>query len=288
MKPKITLILCVRNAGPSLPRLLNSVLKQKSLPGYELIVTDSQSTDGSPQIIKSEKLKVKNLRFIKVRPENFGHGKTRNQLIKTARGEIIVFISQDIGIKSDLWLFNLLKPFDDKKIAGVFARQTPYGNTNPYERFFYAQAYPDKPRIISNKNGVKFSTTSIFFSMVCGAARKNLLLKYPFPVDKDTAIDQWWAKDVLNEGYKIIYTTESAVYHSHNYSFSELLKRNYQSAKSLRGFPKESILKSIISLLSYYKKETVYVYKNGKIKDLIWMILYEKARMLGFMVGSIW
>ncbi len=269
-----------------LPKLIRQIAKQKKVPALELIIADTYSTDGSWEYIKRIK-ELTNLRIkvLRIKPRNFGHGKTRNELVKIAKGKIIVFISQDIKITSNLWLYHLIKPLEKSEVGAAFSRQIPHPDANLYDKFFYSQAYPNKNRIIDAKN-LTFGVDTIFFSMVSAAAKKSLLIKYPFVKDKDASIDQWWAKTVIEKGFKIAYVSKTVVYHSHNYSLKELFKRNFYSGQSLIGFPKEPFLKSLVSILKYLQNEAGFVWMKRGVAGLLKMMIYETVRILGFVLGS--
>jgi rhamnosyltransferase len=285
MKLLITIILCIKNGRAYLPDLFEKIGSQKGKFEIELLVCDSGSTDGSFEFVKSKKRKVKNIRqkVFRIKPEEFRHGKTRNMLVKKATGSIVVFLSQDIQIPNSWWLHHLLKPFQNKNIAGVFCRQKPNANANPFDKFFYSQTYPHKNRIIKNQNP-KLGVNRIFFSMVCGATRKELIVKYPFVGNRDWAIDQWWAKTVLEKGLGIFYTADTFVFHSHDYSLGEIWQRNVLLGRSLLDFPKEGFFKISAEWALYVIRE-FWFGKLGVKK--IGILPYELFRLIGFWWGGV-
>lgn len=288
MQTKVTIILCVLNGDKFLDELLHSIFCQKADFRAELIVVDSGSKDKSLEILKNFQFKISNLksavdfRFLNIRPRSFFHGKTRNKLVKMAKGELVVFVSQDIQIPNNQWLVNLIRPFTDRETAGVFCRQKPRFDANVYDKFFYQNTYPDKNFIIHTDNP-KLGISTIFFSMVCGAMRRNLLLKYPFVQNKDWAIDQWWAKSVLEKHLKIFYTRDTFVYHSHNYSWREVWQRNFLLGKSLKWFPKTNLFMSIACWLNYVFREI----KEVGGRERVGVLFYELWRLAAFIYGGV-
>jgi len=279
MTKSLSLILCTKNAMGFLPSLIGEIGKQKNIGSFEFIIADTYSTDGSWEFLKNVQGKMYNVQLFQIKPKDFGHGKTRNELIKKAKGKIIVFISQDIKINDNLWLYHLIKPLENPKIGASFCRQIPYPDANIYDKFFYSRAYPNKDRIINGVGDLKFDPDTIFFSMVSAATKKNLLIKHPFVKGRDASIDQWFAKAVIEEGYKIQYVASTAVYHSHNYSLKELFKRNFYSGQSLIGFPKDNFLESIYSVLGYLAREAVFIWKTRGVKGIMGMVVYEATRI---------
>ena len=74
----------------------------------ELIIIDYGSTDNTLNTAKSYPVKI-----IKIQPEEFGHGKTRNLGANLANGTHIVYLTQDAIPYSINWLKELTEPFKD-------------------------------------------------------------------------------------------------------------------------------------------------------------------------------
>ena len=118
-----SIIIPTYNASKHLPSLLNS-LRSQTIKDYELIIIDSSSTDNTIEIADSF-----NARVIKIENETFDHGGTRTLAAKQAKGEILIFLSQDSSLFDDNSIENIAKPFDtDTKIVAVFGRQLPDKN----------------------------------------------------------------------------------------------------------------------------------------------------------------
>ena len=90
MKPKISIIIPVYNAGAAVVKLINSLLKDKYKP-IEIIAVDDGSTDDSFTLLK--KIKHENLKVF--HKENGGASSARNLGLRKASGEYISFIDAD-------------------------------------------------------------------------------------------------------------------------------------------------------------------------------------------------
>lgn len=284
---EISIVVGLYNSLARLPKLIDSLQRQKNVPSFELLAIDTSSADNTTQYLR----KIKNtlpftLSIFSVKKVDFGHGKTRNLIIKSAQGKIIVFISDDIEILSSEWLSRLIKPLKKNKVAAVFGRQIPYRESSCYDHFFYQKAYPPEDRLISKKDLQNFSATNIFYSMANACARADLLRKYPFVENKDSSVDQWWAKKILENGYFIFYTVQAEVKHSHIYNLRGLVKRQFLSGQSLRGFFNTSGLSTLQTGLKYIQEETIYIRKNCSIKILLLLPLYEGVRISSFFLGK--
>ena len=93
---KISVIVPVYNAADLLPRAVNSVLMQ-DFTGYEVILVDDGSTDGSAHICDEFAEHEANIRVI--HRENGGVSSARNAGIEAARGEYVMFMDADDAVR---------------------------------------------------------------------------------------------------------------------------------------------------------------------------------------------
>lgn len=90
---KVSVIIPVYNTELYLERCLNSIINQ-SFKNIELIIVNDNSTDNSPNIIKSFMQKYDNIKYIDNK-ENKGVSNCRNEAIKISEGEYILFVDSD-------------------------------------------------------------------------------------------------------------------------------------------------------------------------------------------------
>lgn len=235
MVERISLILLLNNGERFLPKLLAVLDGQQGDFVLELIVVDCASDDQGPKLIGEFKgKKINQKKIFPIKQKDFSHGGTRNLAVQKATGEIVVFLSQDALPADKYWLQNLVNHFNNPQIAGVFGRQLPREQTNPIEKYFYSISYPQESRVIDQNSDLNFSNQNLFFSNVNAAARRDLLLKFPFRSDLVMSEDQYWGRVIINHGYQIIYESKAQVWHSHNYNYSQLFTRYFQSGYSQR------------------------------------------------------
>src|SRR4029079_13339511 len=92
----------VMNGGADLVRCLAGIAAQEVEEEVEIVVVDSGSTDGGPERARAAGAVVH-----EISSEEFGHGRTRNLGVSLARGETIVFTSQDAVADDSGWLARL-------------------------------------------------------------------------------------------------------------------------------------------------------------------------------------
>jgi len=275
-----SIIIPTKNAGDSFQDTLEAIYAQKYLGEFEVIIIDSGSKDNTMKIARNYPAKVH-----QIKPQEFGHGKTRNFGASLSHGDYIVFLTQDAVPATDKWLSALISNFEDSRIAGVYGRQIPGGSANPMETFFLNIRYP-LSRMVSSAEQGKVDINTIFFSNANSAIRKEMWEKYPFDDSLIMSEDQEWAKKVLLGDYKIVYEAGAAVYHSHNYNLKTVFQRYFDSGASLNQFAGKEYGRFIYEGLTYTKSEMKFLITNGYAKWLPYAVFYDLAKFLGVSLGK--
>jgi glycosyltransferase involved in cell wall biosynthesis len=280
---KVSIIILSKNGRGRLKNVLDKVTGQKQDWDFEIIVIDSGSVDGSLAIIKDYPVKLYN-----IRPEDFSHSKTRNFAASLASGEYLVYLSQDAEPADNDWLKKLIAPLvDDLAVGAVFGKQVPYAETNPVNSFRVRWIYGDE--LLLKHAGVNsgFSRRSFNFSNVNSAVRRELLLRFPFREDLFFCEDVYLAKQLLSNGYKIVYSPAAAVIHSHNHSIQELFSRYFDIAIAYKKIGILDETKMIENEgIRYVIKELKHLIAGG---DGLWVplaLLSDLAKYLGFKAGA--
>ena len=98
----ISVIIPTLNAAQHLQPLL-SRLREQSFPPDEILVVDSASTDGTAALAQSLGARV-----ISIPRESFDHGGTRHLAATEARGDLLLFLTQDALPADDSYIRNLV------------------------------------------------------------------------------------------------------------------------------------------------------------------------------------
>ncbi len=235
-----TIVIPVKNGGKLLSKVLDRVFTQKTEYEYEVVCVDSGSTDDSINIMKKYPCKL-----FEIKPEEFGHGKTRNYGASKGVGEYILFLTQDALPADDCWLQNFIDGMkSDKEIVGGFGKHIPYPDCNEIDKRdlklhfegFGAQNTVYKLSTASDieryRDDEGFRHFMAFYSDNNSCMRRDIWEKYPYD-DVDFAEDQIWARKMIEHGYKKLYCANAVVYHSHNYPLETYYNRYYDEYKSL-------------------------------------------------------
>jgi GT2 family glycosyltransferase len=109
--PKVSVIVCSYNGGPTLDQCLQS-LKEVTYPNFEVILVDDGSKDNTPEIA------ARHPWIVSIRQENKGLSFARNVGAQAATGEIIAYTDSDCMADPD-WLYFLVGTLTSGEFAGV-------------------------------------------------------------------------------------------------------------------------------------------------------------------------
>jgi rhamnosyltransferase len=251
----VSVVIPVLNAGRYLPDLLPAIFNQKPVAPDEVVLVDSNSTDNTREFAAT----FDRVRVIPI--AKFSHGGSRNLGAYEARGEFIVFLSQDAQPRGTDWLEKLLIPFEDPQVAATYSRQVPYPDANPMERYFLQTHFPPGLAVRRGKQGHRpLELHDVFLSNVSAAYRRKALMDHPFDEELIMSEDQQISRDLLNAGYAVVYQPASVVTHSHNYTLNVIFRRYFDSVYSLtKVFPRHDMGTSASMGFSYLGREVVHM-----------------------------
>jgi rhamnosyltransferase len=231
MTPQVSIVIPTFNAGETLENVLCAIASQDYGGAAEVIAIDSGSTDGTLERLGRHRATV-----VRVMPDRFNHGETRNTALAGARGEFAVLLVQDATPVSRSWLTALLEPLlNDSTVAGSFARQVPASGASRITTHYLSGwiAGGHQPRTVGPLTREEFEGMSpadrhaiCAFDNVCSCIRMAVWRRHPFrrtPIAEDLE----WARDVLLAGCRLAYAPAAIVHHSHERPVRYELKRTY-------------------------------------------------------------
>lgn len=210
------------NASRYLPRLIGA-LRTQSIPPLEIIVIDSSSTDDTATIASEAGCVVEI-----VPRDEFDHGGTRNRAANLARGELLVFMTQDAVPADERFLEELARPIREGLAVAAYARQIPYPDAFPPEAFARTFNYPAVSSLRSEGDISRLGLRAFFFSNVASMVSKNAFLEAGrFPERTVMNEDMLLCAKLLRAGHRVAYRAEAIVSHSHNYRLDQQFRRNF-------------------------------------------------------------
>ena len=274
----VSIIIPTLEAERDLDRLLSALMGQ-NYPIKEILVVDSCSRDNTSKICRA----YEKVTLFSVPREAFDHGRIRDMALRRSQGEIAVFLTQDAVPADDTFLRNLIIPLADNSIAISIGRQLPKPDAIRQEALIRSFNYPAVSRIRSADDISSMGIKAYFSSDSCAAYRKDIYLElggFDYPLKSNE--DMFFAAKVLKNGYKISYTADARVYHSHNFSIQEQYTRNFlqgyeiERHKDLLG--DASLNREGIQLAKYVSNGLL---KEGRVGALLYFGIDCIARWLG-------
>ena len=220
-------ILCVPtyNAGNLWKDWIQAYQRQTA-KADKVIIIDSSSKDNTVTLSQEAGFEV-----TVIPQQEFNHGGTRNLAASFADdASIIIFLTQDALLASPYSLEKIIAPFSDPRIAAVCGRQLPHQDANPLAIHARLFNYPDKSVIKDQKDIPILGIKCAFMSNSFAAYRVSVFNQLGgFPNNTILAEDMHLTARMLLAGYKVMYSAEATVYHSHNYSPWQEFKRYFDT-----------------------------------------------------------
>ncbi|MFI5207907.1 MAG: glycosyltransferase family 2 protein [Gemmatimonadales bacterium] len=275
---KVSAIIPTLNGARTLPLLLDGLERAGSCIPIEIIAIDSGSGDATGELLRRAGATVLDLGG-----RAFGHASARNRAAARARGDILLFLTQDVAPAGEEWISALVAAFDDGATAGAFGRQVPRG-ASPEEAFLVSANYGERPRTLTAAAVDSFGPGATLFSTAFGAMRRGAWERHPLP-DVVMSEDQAWARDVLRAGMTIRYVPEAAVYHGHRLSLIRAFRRNFDSGSSLQQLGLTGRVWS--SGFAHLRGELAWISAEHGTRAVLHALVYEAVRMKGFQLGRL-
>ena len=280
----IAVIIPTYNASKYLSKLFK-ILRQQTVNINEIIIIDSSSTDNTVDIAKTYGAEI-----VIISKDEFDHGGTRTKAGKISKGDILIYLTQDALPYDEHTIENIVKPFqNDEKIGAAFGRQLPYPDATPFAKHLRLFNYPDKSYLRSIEDKEKYGLKACFCSNSFAAYRRAALEEIEW--FKDNLIfgeDACAGAKLLLAGYKIAYMAEAKVYHSHNYTIVQELKRYFD----LGVFHKsehwllEEFGRAEGEGKKYLKSELSFLFGKHKLYLLPEFIIRNGMKFLGYKLGK--
>jgi glycosyltransferase involved in cell wall biosynthesis len=193
LKPRVSVVTCVKNGENHINKCINSILIQ-SFSDFEFIIIDDYSTDKTPDIVK----KYDDPRIRYFRNEKWiGVSKSRNIGLHQATGEYIFFTDSDCLVQMT-WIEEGLKCLETRPCVGVEGKI--YYVSEDFQPTF-------SDHIVQNKTGGNYMTGNV-------AYRKLVLEKVGgFDESLNYFEDRDIALRVMKHG-AIIFNPKMVAYHS--------------------------------------------------------------------------
>lgn len=281
----VSVIIPTLNAEKYLPAILEKLRKYLKSPTSEVIIIDSSSHDETVNVAQSYGANV-----IQIPRCEFNHGGTRNLAAKKARGDILVYLTQDALPVDETSIEKLIKPFYEYTDIGMaYGRQLPYPSTGffgTFARYFnYGPQSQFKTLADVNRLGIK----TVFASNSFAAYRREALeLIGGFPTDVILGEDTYVAAKMIQSNLIVAYVAEAQVYHAHDYNIKDEFKRYFDIGvfHSREKWILDEFSKAESEGYNYVKEEFKYLLSQKKYYFIPAFIIRNASKYLGYKLGT--
>lgn len=274
-------IICpLYNARNYIMDLHQNIKKQKNVEVLSINYVVTKTNDNIEEILESL-----DCNYEMIEREEFSHSLTRERMANKCKADIIVFITQDVIIKSESWLKNLIRGIEENECEAAFSRQICTNST--IEKYTRERNYPDKSYVKTKEDISKMGINAFFFSDASSAVKREIFVELNgydgknFPTNED----MYLAYKLLTNGYRIKYCADSEVEHSHKFTFKQLYKRYYDTGvffKQNEYLNDYKVNKAGGGMAKYVLKRAI---QDKNFKVLIRFVPDMAARYMGMKIG---
>ncbi len=265
------------NRSKLLPGLFEKwkAVKKQSVFEFELIICDDGSDDDSINIIE----KIKDLPIVLLKLDHNGPGAARNAGVNAAKGEVILFIGDDVYPSKNLinqhcichihnskelavlglveWPNDVLENHLMHHITNIGCEQFGYGVFIPYHFYDFKHFYTCN---ISLRTEKLKEQSYLFSNRFKNASFEDIELGYR----------------LQKQGLKIIYNPDAKGYHYHEYAIGQFIKRQTIAGEMSTIFRElcGPGVESLVEIDEIKKRyiESINYFNNDSQLNLTWIL----------------
>ena len=279
----VAVVVLTRNAGRLWKRWVQAIQQQTILAGKYLVI-DSSSNDKTVAIAKQA-----NLDIFTIDAENFNHGGTRQLAAELCPdAKYLIYLTQDAILTQTDSLERLLKHFENPEIALAYGRHIPRKNACTLEKYARNFTYTSNSSTRSISDVKEKGFKAAFSSDVYAAYRVSALRSIGgFPKKIIVSEDSYVSARLLQAGWKIHYSAESQVEHSHQYNYLQIFRRYYdigvfQTAEKQLfesiGNPDSEGARFVKAQIRYLIKKNKWLIPHALLQTLVKYIAYKLGK----------
>lgn len=228
----VDLIIPTYKPGEKLKKSLNRLAAQTRKPDRILLINTEEKffrqdiTQG-----------FDNVEVYHITKQEFDHGRTRDYGASLSDADLLMFMTDD-AVPADRHLIeNLIKAFENPAVAAAYGRQMADPQKNYIEYYTRIFNYPRESRLKTKADLKTLGIKTFFCSNVCSMYRKSdydamggFLHRTIFNED------MIMASKLIEAGKAIAYEADAKVWHWHDYTAVEQLRRNFDLAVSQEDY----------------------------------------------------
>jgi len=253
-EPLCTIVIRAFNEEKHIGKLLTGIDEQ-TLQERETVVVDSGSTDATREIAREF-----GARIVNIKSSEFTFGRSLNRGIQESRGRYVVIISAHCYPVFPDWLEQLLKPFENQRVAVSYGKQRGAASNHFSEHQFFRTYFPD----ISQPNQGQPYTHN-----ANAAIRRSLWEQHPYNEELTGLEDLAWSSWAKKQDQTIAYVAEAEVVHIHQETFKQVQNRYRREAIAMKQILPESHF-SLRNMLGMFIRTSVSDLSQAYREKIIW------------------
>lgn len=279
----VTVIIPTYKPGASFRRLMKK-LSTQTYPIEKIIIMNTEQQYWKDALIQD----VGQAEVHHITKVEFDHGKTRAMGAAMAKSDILVYFTQDAVPADDLVVEHLVRAFQDESVGAAYGRQLPNPDCKFIEAYTRGFNYPKNSSVKRKSDLPKLGIKTYFCSNVCSAYRNSVYEKMGGFITRTIFNeDMIMAAHMVQEGYGIAYQADAKVFHSHNYSYTQQFRRNFDLAVSQADHPEIfADISSESEGIRLVKKTAAYLMQEKKPWLIPDLILASGFKFLGYKAGQ--
>lgn len=279
---KIDIVCPLYNAASVIDGFLARLNAQTGVEIQKIVFPVTACEDSDETI---EKIKLANCAYFLVEKETFSHSLTREKAIKEyCESDVVIMISQDVVLENNDALEKLASAVNEE-VAYAYGKQICKKKNIEY--YIRNKNYGAESHVIGQEDVEKLQLSAFFASDAFACYyRPTFIALGGYGEHMMMSEDMFYAKKVIDAGYKKAYVAEAVAEHAHRYTFKQLYNRYYQTGIWFAQHPEFDEYKTTNSGLSL----AMYVFKKAllsfNIPVLVRFIPDMLARFLGMKKGK--
>lgn len=234
---KVDVVIPVYKPGALFVSLIEGLKKQTLCPNKIIVINTGKELFDAFTTAFSFDCEKEGIMLYHISKEEFDHAGTRHIGIEMSDADVVVMMTQD-AIPYDKTLLEKLVNGLSEGVAVSYARQLPGDNSGELEKLSREFNYPEKSMIKSKEDIERIGIKAFFCSDVCAAYNRKLYYEVGgFGVPAIFNEDMVFAYNALMKGYKVSYTSDACVVHSHSYTCMQQFHRNFDLGVSQAEHP---------------------------------------------------
>ncbi len=227
----VSVVIPTYNAGAEFHWLLRKLKAQKGLAGVEVVVVDSDSTDGTAEAAEAAGCVV-----VRIPNSEFSHSHARNLGADAASGELLLFTVQDAYPVGDHWLYSLARALtapilEEYRVSALSCSEFPRRDSemfynagiDAHYRFLNCREC-DRVGVLTGQAHEQLRAQGQLSDVACLIPAKTF---QAYRYEGRYAEDLMLGVRMIRDGHKLAMLNSVQVIHSHNRPAHYHLKRTF-------------------------------------------------------------